>query len=149
MLTSIGSNARIFFCLQATDMRLSFSGLSGKVRSFIGADPVSGDLFIFRNRRGDKLKIFAWQKDGYVQWYKQLERGTFRFPLSASGHSVEIDASTLRLILDGIDLRSVRRQKRYHRPEPNPVASLIDYRSFQTPPAELFAQDRVHPTRYP
>lgn len=116
MLTTIGSQARIFFCLQPTDMRLSFSGLSGMVRSFMGADPVSGDLFIFKNRRGDKLKIFVWDRDGYVQWYKQLERGTFRFPLSPSGHSVEIDASTLRLILDGIDPRSVRRQKRYHRP---------------------------------
>ncbi len=80
----------------------------------MGADPTSGDLFVFRNRCGDKLKLFAWDGDGYVVWYKELQRGTFRFPLSPSGQSVEIDPTTLRLILDGIDLRSVHRQKRYH-----------------------------------
>ena len=96
-------------------MHLSFSGLSGRVRSFMGADPASGDLFVFRNRCGDKLKLLAWDGDGYAVWYKELQRGTFRFPLSPSGQSVEIDATTLRLILDGIDLRTVHRQKRYQR----------------------------------
>ena len=96
-------------------MHLSFSGLSGKVRSSMSAEPASGDIFVFRNRYGDKLKLLAWDGDGYVVWYKELQRGTFRFPLSPTGRSVEIDTTTLRLILDGVDLRSVRRQKRYHR----------------------------------
>jgi len=98
-------------------MRLSFNGLTGKVRSVMLADPTSGDLFVFRNRRGDKLKILAWDRDGFVLWYKELQQGTFRFPVTAaSGESLEIDRSTLMLILDGIDLRSIRRQKRYRRP---------------------------------
>lgn len=114
MLTPVAGPVRIFFCLQPTDMRLSFTGLTGLVRSYMGGDPLSGNMFVFRNRRGDRLKILAWDRDGFVLWYKQLQRGTFRFPVSACQQSVEIDRSTLMLILDGIDLQSVRRLKRYH-----------------------------------
>jgi transposase len=113
VLTTIPSQVRIFFCLQPTDMRMSFNGLSGMVRSFMDGDLLSGHLFVFRNRRGDRLKILAWDRDGFVLWYKQLQRGTFRFPAAASSRSIEIDCLTLTLILDGIDLSSVRRQKRY------------------------------------
>lgn len=115
MLTPITSQVRIFFCLQPTDMRLSFSGLTGLVRTSMGADPISGHLFVFRNRRGDRLKILSWGGDGFVLWYKQLEQGTFHFPMNTCQKSVEIDRSTLMLILDGIDLQSVRRLKRYQR----------------------------------
>jgi len=114
MLTPVASPVRIFFCLQPTDMRLSFTGLTGLVRSYMGGDPLSGNMFVFRNRRGDRLKILVWDRDGFVLWYKQLQRGTFRFPVAACQQSVEIDRSTLMLILDGIDLQSVRRLKRYH-----------------------------------
>jgi len=84
----------------------------------MAGDPLCGDLFIFRNKRGDRLKILAWDRDGYVVWYKQLQKGTFRFPEAINQNSVEITYSTLMLILDGIDLKSVRRQKRYERKVP-------------------------------
>ena len=109
----------IYFCSRATDMRKGFGGLSGDVRTVMSADPLSGSLFVFRNRRGDRLKILAWDRDGYVLWCKQLQQGTFRFPPEISSHSVEIDYSTLMMILDGIDLRSVRRQKRFKLPLQN------------------------------
>ncbi len=99
-------------------MRCSFHGLCRLVRVFIGGDPLCGDLFIFRNKRGDRLKILAWDRDGYVVWYKQLQKGTFRFPEATTQNSVEITYSTLMLILEGIDLKSVRRQKRYERKVP-------------------------------
>lgn len=124
-MLALGNDVRVYFCLQPTDMRLSFCGLTGLVRSYMGKDPLDGAVFVFRNRRGDKLKLLSWDRDGYVIWYKELQRGTFKFPLAPSGKSVEIDTATLRLILDGIDLKSVRRQKRYHRAERQSLARAL------------------------
>jgi transposase len=115
MLLATG-NLKIYFCSRPTDMRLGFNGLSGQVRSFMGGDPLSGNLFVFRNRRGDRLKILVWDRDGFVLWYKLLSKGTFRFPPHITSSSVEIDYPTLMMILDGIDLRNIRRQKRYKLP---------------------------------
>lgn len=114
-MLSIPHPVRIFLCTQSTDMRMGFDGLSGVVRSFLKQEPLSGHLFVFRNRTCDKLKILYWDRDGLAIWYKQLERGTFRFP-AASLVEAEIDNATLMMILEGIDLRSVRRQKRYKIP---------------------------------
>lgn len=114
MLTSLTSQVRIFFCLQAADMRQSFEGLRTLVAQHLGQNPLSGDLFVFRNVRGDRLKILYWNGDGFAIWYKLLEKGTFRFPQQPSANgAVEIDAATLAMILAGIDLSSVRRQKRF------------------------------------
>ena len=83
-------------------------------------DPQSGHLFLFRSRGGDRLKLLHWDKDGYVLWYKRLEEGTFKLPkLKADQASVELRASELAMILDGIDLGSVKRVKRYRREEKN------------------------------
>ncbi len=73
---------------------------------------------MFRSRRGDRIKILYWDRDGYAMWYKRLERGSFRFPSVAAAREtkgVEIKAADLMMILDGIDLGSVRRQRRYER----------------------------------
>ncbi|MCO6439041.1 MAG: IS66 family insertion sequence element accessory protein TnpB [Phycisphaerae bacterium] len=79
-------------------------------------DPQSGHLFVFRSRRGDRLKALYWDKDGYVLVYKRLEEGTFKLPkLAADQESVELKASELAMLLDGIDLSSVKRVKRYKR----------------------------------
>ena len=114
MLTTTG-NTRIFLCTDDTDMRKSFDSLCGIIRRAMNLDPYSGYLFVFKNRRADRIKVVYWDTDGMAMWYKVLQRGTFRFPdlknLVSAG--VEIDISTLRLILDGIDLGSVRRQRRY------------------------------------
>lgn len=112
----VTNNVKIYFFSKPTDMRMSFEGLSGLVRSFMGSDPLSGNPFVFRNRRGDRIKVLAWDRDGFVQWYKLLAKGTFKFPPHITANNVEIDYATLTMILDGIDVRHVRRQKRCKSP---------------------------------
>jgi transposase len=109
---------RVFLCTEPTDMRKGFDSLAQLVESSLALDPFSGHLFVFRSRRGDRIKILYWDTDGYVQWYKRLERGSFRFPSAAPAQEmkgVEIKAADLMMILDGVDLGSVRRQQRYER----------------------------------
>jgi transposase len=115
---------RIFLCTKNADMRKSFDGLAQMVREFLGQDPLSGHLFVFRSKRGDKLKLLYWDTDGMALFYKRLEKGTYRFPLvPGEGHGLEIRAADLTMILDGVDLDSVKRQKRYQRPQPANAAS--------------------------
>jgi transposase len=104
----------MFLCTRTVDMRLGPDGLSGLVSSYLGENPLSGHLFIFKNKRGDRLKLLYWDRDGWALWYKRLEKGTFRFPLQVEG-SAEIDQTTLMMILQGVDLKAVRRRKRYIR----------------------------------
>jgi transposase len=108
---------RIFLCTQPADMRKSFDGLAYMVREFLGADPLSGHLFVFRSKRGDRLKLLYWDSDGLAIWYKRLEEGSFRFPAApAEGHGIEVRAADLAMLLDGVDLESVQRRQRYRRP---------------------------------
>jgi transposase len=110
------SSTRIWLCTGPTDMRRGFDRLAEQARAVTNQDPLSGHLFLFRSRGGDRLKALYWDKDGYVLWYKRLEEGTFKLPeLSAAQPSVELRASELAMILDGIDLSSVKRVKRYQR----------------------------------
>ena len=115
MLNPISHQLRIFLCTEPTDMRKNFHGLNGLIRTSMMLNPLSGDLYVFRNQHGDRLKVIFWDSDGFAIWYKQLQRGTFRFPdlKNYSSAGLEIDHSTLRLILDGIDLSTIRRQHRY------------------------------------
>jgi transposase len=102
-------------------MRKSFDGLAQMVREFLGADPLSGHLFVFRSRRGDRLKLLYWDADGLAIWYKRLEKGTFRFPAATGpGHRIELRSADLAMLLDGVDLDSVKRRPRYQRPTPLP-----------------------------
>jgi transposase len=118
-MLSLPLPVRIFLCTEHADLRRSFDGLAHLVRSFLGADPLSGHLFVFRNKRGDRLKLLYWDSDGLAIWYKRLEQGSFRFPTPKdAGHGVEIRAADLTMILDGVDLGSVKRQRRYQRPQP-------------------------------
>jgi len=112
------SSARIWLCIGPTDMRRGFDRLAEQAHTVTRQDPQSGHLFVFRSRGGDRLKLLHWDKDGYALWYKRLEEGTFKLPrLNPSQHSVELQASELAMILDGIDLSSVKRVRRYHREE--------------------------------
>jgi transposase len=117
MMVSFPSSVRIWLATQATDLRKSFDSLAEVIRQQLGGDPLSGQLFVFRNKRADRIKLLYWDEDGFVIVYKRLEAGTFRFPAAASG-GVEIRAADLQMLLDGIDLDSVKRQKRYRRPVP-------------------------------
>jgi transposase len=113
---SLALPGKVFLCLTPADMRKSFDGLSELVRTVLGGDPLSGHLFVFRNRRGDRLKLLYWDADGLAVWAKRLERGTFQFPSTSAAASVEVTSTDLALILGGIDLQSARRRPRYRRP---------------------------------
>lgn len=95
-------------------MRRSFDGLAAMTQTIIGQDPLSGHLFVFRNRRGDRLKALWWDRDGFAIFAKRLEAGTFRFPESTDG-TVVITPTELTMILGGVELASTRRRKRYTR----------------------------------
>src|SRR5580693_2314431 len=108
--------ARIWLAVEATDMRCGFDRLAERVRVVIGQDPLSNSLFVFRSRRGDRLKILLWDRDGFVLWYKRLEAGVFKLPrVTAGARSVELRASELAMILDGIDMTKLKRVPRYER----------------------------------
>jgi transposase len=117
MMVSLPSSVRIWLATQATDLRKSFDSLAELVRQQLAGDPLSGQLFVFRNKRADRVKLLYWDEDGFVIVYKRLEVGTFRFP-QADAAGVEIRAADLQMLLDGIELASVQRQKRYRRPVP-------------------------------
>ena len=92
----------------------------------LDADPLTGHLFVFRNKKGDRIKLLYWDTDGLAIWYKRLEEGHYRFPpVPETGHGVEIRAADLTMLLDGVDLGSVKRQRRYRRPDalPEPAKS--------------------------
>ena len=112
-MLSLPLPVRIFLCTQPADMRRSFDGLAQMVREFLQTDPLSGHLFVFRSKRGDRLKLLYWDSDGLAIWYQRLEKGSFRFPLApAHSHGLESRAADLTMLLDGVDLASVRRQSR-------------------------------------
>lgn len=109
---------RIWLAAEATDMRCGFDRLAERVQAVIGEDPLSGHLFLFRSRGGNRLKILTWDRDGYVLWYKRLEAGVFKLPRIAPGMgSVELRASELAMLLDGIDMAKLKRVPRYERPQ--------------------------------
>ena len=105
---------RICVSTQPTDMRRSFDGLAMMTRENMGQDPLSGHLFVFFNRRGDRVKIMFWDRSGFCIWYKRPEQGVFRLPQSiVNAPNPEVEVSDLSLILEGIDLSSARRRKRF------------------------------------
>lgn len=98
-MMGLPSQGRIYVRRTATDMRKSFDGLSGLVRGEFDQDPVSGDLFVFMNRRRDLVKVLYWDRDGYALWAKRLERGRFMVP---AGTGTEVDRAALILLMEGI-----------------------------------------------
>ena len=98
----------MFLCREACDMRKSFDGLICQARNAMGLDPADGHWFVFVNRRRDQVKILSWDRTGWAIWAKRLVRGRFQ-----NCDLSELTTSDLSLILDGIDLASVRRRKRF------------------------------------
>ena len=108
---------KLWYCPDAVDMRLGFDGLFSLVRNRLQADPLSGHLFIFRNRTADRLKVLYWGGHGLCLWCQRLEAGRYHFPDAPPGTvSVELSAGAFQMILDGIDLTRVRRFKRFRQP---------------------------------
>lgn len=98
-------------------MRKSFDSLAGLVEDVFSEDIFSGDLFVFRNREETKMKILYWDRDGYVLWYKRLEKGTFKLPAVAV--SCQVDATSFMMLLNGVDVKKMKKQQRYSRPQPH------------------------------
>ncbi len=114
-MIALPTSTSIFLYSQPTDMRKSFCGLSGIVRSELGREPNDGSLFLFINRRKDRLKGLYWDTDGMILFYKLLETGTFERIESGDRPAVSIDAAELSMLLSGIDIQSARRRKRFRR----------------------------------
>lgn len=114
-MLSFSSKQRYFLYGPPTDMRKGFAGLSGLVRQHIKHELLSGDVFIFINRRRDRIKLLMWDVTGFALYYKQLERGTFELPQAAQGGTLELGWSDLAMLLEGIELKSAKRRKRYGR----------------------------------
>lgn len=115
-MLNVPSSTKIFVCTQPVDMRFSFDALSGLVQTHFGQDPLNGHLFVFFSKRRDRMKILAWDVDGFMLYYKRLEQGTFSWVdrLNLLPGS-EILATDFALVLAGINPTDVKRSKRYQR----------------------------------
>jgi transposase len=112
---TISAAVRIYVATGATDLRRSIDGLAALVRERFDLDPLSGHLFLFRNRRGDRVKILAWDQSGFWVLYKRLERGTFAWPAEDDRAPVVLRSADLLLLLSGVDLAHTRRRRWYER----------------------------------
>ncbi len=101
-------NTRIYIATVKVDMRKSIDGLSILVHDVLNKDPMSGHLFVFSNKRGDKLKILYWDRTGFCLWYKRLEKSVFRLP-KIQGNVFSVNPTELGMILEGIDLHHQQR----------------------------------------
>ena len=113
MLT-IGPTGTIYLAVAPQDGRKGIDGLAGVVHGVLGRDPASGDLFVFKNRRGDKLKILAWMGDGFAHYLRRLEKGTFAFP-GADAKELAITPTQLAMILGGVELDRTRTRPRFQK----------------------------------
>ena len=114
-MLSLSATSRIFVHSLPTDMRKSFDGLCGIVKCEFQKNILDGDYFVFFNRVLDRCKILLWDRDGLILIYRRLEQGRFQRPPhgNCQGTAIEIDATTLTLILSGVDLHTAKRRKRY------------------------------------
>lgn len=115
-MIAFAPQVRVFLCRQSVDMRKSFDGLVALVESALQQDPLSGSLYVFFNRRRDRIKILYWGQTGYCIWYQQLQQGTYQLPPLENADdraALEVTRSQLSLILDGIDLSSARQRPRF------------------------------------
>lgn len=103
------SSTKAYVCCQAVSMSRSFDGLAGLVQDVMQGDPFSGHLFVFFNRRSDKVKILYWDRNGFALWYKRLEKGIFR-KLRISGESYTLMPHELSMLLEGLDLNCSRHE---------------------------------------
>jgi transposase len=113
---TLGTTGTIYLGAEPQD-RKRIDGLAGVVTAALGRDPASGDWFVFKNKRGDRLKILAWQGDGFALYLRRLEAGTFAFP-AAAGAEVAVTPAQLAMLLGGLDPVQTRPRRRYAKPAP-------------------------------
>ena len=109
------SKIRIWLCTLPTDMRKSYNGLSALVKNALQGDPLSGELFVFVNRRQNQMKVLYFDRCGYCIWSKKLEQGQFVVRRSPGGKR-QMNWTQLKLLLDGIEIKKARQFKRYSHP---------------------------------
>ena len=115
-MLSLPASVRVYLGTAPADLRKGFDGLSALVQQVFGREPLDGHLFLFLNRRRDRIKILYWDRDGLALWYKRLEAGTFQLPAGrGDAQGLELDATQLAMLLGGIDVHSAQRRKRYAR----------------------------------
>jgi transposase len=115
----LAPGTRIFMAVAPVDMRRSFDGLAAAVMEVLRANPLEGHLFLFRGRRADRIKALVWDRNGFVVWYKRLEKGKYKWPTRECA-SIELTAHELELLLDGVDFTRIRRLPPFvlHAPPP-------------------------------
>jgi len=111
-MLGLAPQVKIFVCTEPTDMRRSFDGLAMMTETIVKEDPLSGHLFVFINRRRDRLKILWWEGDGAAIYYKRLEEGTFEIPAGENGR-VRMKQAELAMLLEGVELKGMRRRRRF------------------------------------
>ncbi len=127
---SFPTNVRLYLATEPTDLRRSYNGLSALVDGTFGKQAMSGDLFIFLNRRANQVRILFWDNDGYAIMMKRLEEGTFRRVKTTEGKDlVELDAGELAMLLEGIDAPTIKRRRRYRACEQSSPASTSSLHS--------------------
>lgn len=113
-MLSLPSQAQVYLCTAAVDLRKSFDGLCGLVESVFEKNVLDGHLFLFVNKRRDRIKALWWDKDGLVIWYKRLERGTYEAPRAGGdAQQLELDSTELAMLLSGVSLASAKRRPRF------------------------------------
>jgi transposase len=127
-MINIHASTRVFLCSQAIDMRLGFDGLAGLVKSYFSMNPTSGYWFVFFSRRRDRMKLLFWDREGFVLYYKRLERGTFAWldelDLNDAG---EMEASDFAAVLAGVNpviAPAPKKEKTQNKSVPPRVAPL-------------------------
>ena len=121
-MLSLPPSVKIFLAPGATDMRKAIDGLSALVSGVLQEDPLSGHLFVFCHRRRDRMKILVWDSGGFWLLVKRLEAGTFDWPTAAEDGAVVLTSWELTMLLEGVDLKHVRRRKRYRAGGAEPTA---------------------------
>lgn len=109
---SLTSTHQYFLYSQPTDMRKSFDSLAGLVSSKLHRNPTSGEVFVFINKRRDRIKLLHWEPGGFTLYYKRLEKGIIELP-ETDKTTHQITWSTLMMIIEGIRLKSVQKTARY------------------------------------
>lgn len=116
-MLSLPTSVRVYLARGATDMRKSIDGLAAVTKEVLEHEPMSGHLFVFCNRRRDRIKILYWEQSGFWLLHKRLERGTFAWPLpeGSASKQIELTSSDLAALLGGLDLRDAKRRRWYSR----------------------------------
>lgn len=123
-MLSLSPSIQVFMAIEPVDLRKGFDGLSAVVETVFERRVLDGHLFLFLNRRRDRIKLLWWDRDGLALFYKRLERGTYEVPRHDPGtKQLRLDATQLSLLLNGVQLDSAKRRPRYMRPHSLDAAS--------------------------